>query len=94
MLAIDRSQSMAGQSLRDAIAAARAFVATKPSSDRIAVVAFGAKAVQLTGFSSSTTDADNALRTLEVDRVPGTALNGAVRSPPSRSRTSRAAAAS
>jgi tight adherence protein B len=78
VLAIDRSQSMAGASLRDAIGAARAFVATKPSSDRIAVVAFGAKAVQLTGFSSSSTDADNALRTLEVDSVPGTALNGAV----------------
>jgi tight adherence protein B len=79
VLAIDRSQSMAGASLRDAIAGARAFVAAKPSPDRIAVIAFGAKAVQLTGFSSSATDADNALRTLEVDRVPGTALNGAVR---------------
>jgi tight adherence protein B len=79
VLAIDRSQSMAGASLRGAIAAARAFVAAKPSPDRIAVIAFGAKAVQLTGFSSSATDADNALRTLEVDRVPGTALNGAVR---------------
>jgi tight adherence protein B len=78
VLAIDRSQSMAGRSLSDAIAAARAFAAAKPSADRIAVVAFGSKAVQLTGFSSSTTDADNALRTLRVDNVPGTALNGAV----------------
>ena len=33
----------------DAIAAARAFVAAKPAADRIAVVAFGAEAVQLTG---------------------------------------------
>ena len=78
VLAIDRSQSMAGRSLADAIAAARAFVAAKPSSDRVAVLAFGSQAVQLTGFSSSTTDADNALRTLAVDSRPGTALNGAL----------------
>jgi hypothetical protein len=35
VLAVDRSQSMTGQSLRDATSAARAFVAQKCSNDRI-----------------------------------------------------------
>ena len=74
VLLLDRSQSMQGQALKDASAAARAFVRAKPRSDRISVVAVGKNAVQLTGFSSSTIDADAALRTLEVDAVRGTAL--------------------
>jgi tight adherence protein B len=74
VLLLDRSQSMQGQALRDASAAARAFVRGKPRSDRISVVAVGTNAVQLTGFSSSTIDADASLRTLEVDEVRGTAL--------------------
>jgi tight adherence protein B len=74
VLLLDRSQSMQGQALRDASAAARAFVRGKPRSDRISVVAVGKNAVQLTGFSSSTIDADASLRTLEVDEVRGTAL--------------------
>ena len=64
VLAIDRSQSMAGQAFADAIAAARAFIATKNPDDRIEVVGFGSTAVGLTGFSSSTIDADSALRSL------------------------------
>jgi tight adherence protein B len=78
VLAVDRSQSMQGQALKDASAAARAFVRAKPGSDRISVVAVGKRAVQVTGFSSSTIDADAALRTLEVDEVVGTALYDAV----------------
>ena len=74
VVAIDRSQSMAGQRLKDAVAAARQFVADKAAADRIAVVVFGSKAVQLTGFSASTIDADDALRTMAVDSKPGTAL--------------------
>ena len=49
VLAVDRSQSMQGQALLDASRAARAFVRKKPSSDRIAIVAVGKRAVQLTG---------------------------------------------
>jgi tight adherence protein B len=78
VLAIDRSQSMNGQAILDATAAARAFVASKPASDRISVVAFGSEAVALTGFSTSTTDAEGALRALNVDPVRGTALYDAV----------------
>ena len=43
MLLFDRSQSMIGQAIRDASAAARQFVGSKPARDRIAVVAVGRK---------------------------------------------------
>jgi tight adherence protein B len=79
VLAIDRSQSMDGKSFADAVAAARAFIATKNQDDRIAVVGFGSTAVDLTGFSSSTIDADTTLRSLAVDTKEGTALYDAVR---------------
>ncbi|MBA3243650.1 MAG: type II secretion system F family protein [Actinobacteria bacterium] len=78
VLAVDRSQSMRGQAMADASRAARAFVRRKPRSDRIAVVAVGKRAVQLTGFSSATIDADAALRGVEVDQVQGTALYDAI----------------
>jgi tight adherence protein B len=74
MLLFDRSQSMIGQAIADASAAARQFVGSKPARDRIAVVAVGKKAVQLTAFSSNAAEADAALRTIEVDKVRGTAL--------------------
>jgi tight adherence protein B len=74
VVAIDRSQSMRGKRLQDAVASARRFVAAKAQSDRIAVVVFGSSAVALTGFSSSTIDSDDALRTMAVDSRPGTAL--------------------
>ena len=78
VLAVDRSRSMAGQSLLDAAAAADSFVRQKPASDRIGIVEFGRTAVALTGFSTSTIDADGALRTLAVDSHQGTALYDAV----------------
>ncbi len=74
VLAVDRSESMAGKSLADATAAARAFIAAKSSSDRVEVLAFGHQALALTHFSSSTADATAALQQLNVDTVPGTAL--------------------
>ncbi|HWL32425.1 MAG TPA: VWA domain-containing protein [Gaiellaceae bacterium] len=74
MLLFDRSQSMIGQAIVDASSAARQFVAAKPDRDRIAIVAVGKKAVQLTGFSSNSAEADAALRTIEVDKIRGTAL--------------------
>ena len=77
-LLIDRSQSMAGRPLRDAVAAARAFVAGKGAADRVEVIAFGHQALALTRFSSSTADADAALRDLRPDRTAGTALWDAV----------------
>ena len=69
---------MAGQALEQATAAARAFVAAKPPADRVSVLAFGSTAFSLTGFSTSTTDADSALRTITPDAVRGTALYDAV----------------
>lgn len=73
-LLVDRSQSMIGQAIRDASAAARQFVATKPRRDRVAVLAVGREAVQLSSFSSAAAEADAALRSLKVDDVRGTAL--------------------
>ena len=74
VVAIDRSRSMAGKQLADAVAAARDFVASKAGSDRVAVVVFGSRAFQMTGFSTSTIDSDDALRTMAVDSKSGTAL--------------------
>ena len=79
VVAIDRSRSMAGAKLADALDAARAFLHTKSPTDRVSVVAFGSKAVQLTTFSQSTADADDALRLLKVDTANGTALYDALR---------------
>jgi tight adherence protein B len=78
VLALDTSRSMAGKPLAGAAAAAASFVASKPASDRIALVTFGNKAVQQSGFSSATIEADNALRTLSVSSRSGTALWDAV----------------
>ena len=78
VMVFDRSQSMHGRALKDATAAARAFVRSKPTRDRVAVVAVGKQAFQLTGFSPAASEADSALRTLEVDKVRGTALYDAV----------------
>jgi tight adherence protein B len=78
VIAIDRSQSMSGQALVQATTAARAFVAAKPPADRVSILAFGSTAVSLTGFATSTIDADSALRTITPDSVGGTALYDAV----------------
>jgi tight adherence protein B len=78
VLALDRSRSMQGKALSDALAAARAFVAAKASGDRVAIVGFGSKAVQLTPFSTTRGDAVGALRTMTVDKEQGTALYDAV----------------
>ena len=78
VLAVDWSRSMAGQSLVDAANGARSFVAAKPPADRIEVIAFGSHPVKLTQFSSATIDADDALRTMNVDPKSGTALYDAI----------------
>lgn len=78
VLALDRSRSMAGEPLRSAIAAARAFVRTKGADDRVAVVAFGAEAILLRGLSSSPREADAALGRVTLDLRAGTALNDAL----------------
>lgn len=78
VLAVDRSQSMAGRSLRDATGAARAFVASKGPNDQVEVVAFSRRATVLSGFSSSGADANAALTGLAVGSRSGTALWDAI----------------
>ncbi len=78
VLAIDRSRSMEGQPLEDAVAAARAFVTAKPLEDRISVLTYATEPIVLTGFQTSTTDADSALRSISLDPVTGTTLNDAL----------------
>ena len=89
VLAVDRSKSMDGQPLTDAVEAGRAFVAAKPPEDRISVLTFATEPVPLTGFQTSTTDADSALRSISTNPVQGTTLYDALvvsptRSPPRR----------
>lgn len=78
VVAIDRSRSMKGHPLADAVGAARGFVRAKVPSDRIAVVAFGSEAAQLTRFSRTAAEAETALKALRVDEREGTALDDAV----------------
>jgi tight adherence protein B len=77
-LLIDRSQSMRGKPLNDAVAAARSFVAAKQPADELAVIAFGSKAQTLSPFSTVRLDADSALAHLETDPARGTALYDAI----------------
>jgi tight adherence protein B len=74
VLAVDRSQSMRGQALDDAVAAARQFIAEKSPHDRVQVLAFGHDAISLTPFTTSAAIADGALTELRTDATPGTAL--------------------
>jgi len=74
VLAVDRSRSMQGRPLADAVSAARLFLAAKSPVDRASIVSFGADALELTRFASDTGEADAALARLAVDRHEGTAL--------------------
>ena len=78
MLAVDRSQSMRGAPLANAGEAARSFVAAKQGTDEVSVVAFGARAVALSPFSTAVQDGDGALSRLKVDSGRGTALYDSV----------------
>ena len=55
VVAIDRSRSMTGAKLDEARSGGQ-FLAAKSPSDRVAVVAFGSRAVQQSPFSTSTTE--------------------------------------
>jgi tight adherence protein B len=74
VLAIDRSQSMKGKPLAQAVAAARAFVQARPPGDRIAVTSFATSAKLLTSFSPDSSDALSALGAITVDPQQGTTL--------------------
>ena len=80
VLAIDRSQSMKGGPLANAIGAARAFIRSKPNQDRVAVATFATEALFLTEFSTRAGDAAGALGSIKVDPQQGTTLyDGLVR---------------
>jgi tight adherence protein B len=74
VLAIDRSQSMRGRPLAEAVAAARTFLAGKPAADRVAVATFATRPLMLTEFATKGADSDGALRAISVDPVQGTTL--------------------
>jgi VWFA-related protein len=78
VLAIDRSHSMLGQPLANAVAASRALLTSKPNYDSVMFVTFASQPVQLTDFSTSTTDADAALRSIAIDPRPGTTMYDAI----------------
>ncbi len=74
VLAIDRSQSMKGGPLANAISAARSFIASKPGADRVAVATFATQPLFLTDFSTTAGDAAGVLGSIKVDPQQGTTL--------------------
>jgi VWFA-related protein len=78
VLAVDRSRSMHGRALRDAVAAALRFLALKRPNDRVAVVSFASQTLTVSHFSTSTGDGSAALRSLTDDPRYGTTLYDAV----------------
>jgi tight adherence protein B len=74
VLAIDRSQSMKGGPLANAISAARLFIASKPGADRVAVATFATQPLFLTEFSTTAGDASGVLGSIKVDPQQGTTL--------------------
>lgn len=78
VLALDRSQSMRGRPLANAISAAQLFVGRTGAADRVGIVAFGRSAVSLTRTFAQPADAGDLLAGLSVDSKAGTALYDAV----------------
>ena len=78
-VAIDTSNSMAGQKISDAKAAAARFVASLQAGDVLAVYGFGAKPYVGTDFPASPVSAATALTQLGTGGDPGTAIYGAVK---------------
>ncbi len=73
-LAVDRSESMRGGPLANAIAAAKTFVSATGANDTVGVVIFGRSAVTLTHGERGASDALAALSDVTVDTRSGTAL--------------------
>ncbi len=74
VLALDRSQSMKGRPLANALAAARAFVGAAGGNDHVGIVAFGHTAFGLGRYSATAAEARSTLSGLTVDSRSGTAL--------------------
>jgi tight adherence protein B len=77
-VAIDTSNSMAGEKISDAKAAAARFVHSLQTGDDLAVYGFGATPYVGTAFPANTDTAAAALSRLDTGGDPGTAIYGAV----------------
>ncbi len=78
VVAIDRSQSMRGKPLTNALAAVEQFAASAGADDHVGVVAFGRSAVALTRLNASPGEARDLIAGLHVDTKSGTALYDAI----------------
>jgi tight adherence protein B len=78
MLALDNSASMTGRPLREAKAAARAFLSHEQQATSTGFVAFGHEALVLTRQSESNADVARTLSQVAPDRQTGTTLYDAV----------------
>jgi tight adherence protein B len=77
--ALDRSQSMRGKPMANALAAVRQFVATLRPTDHVGIVVFGRTAIALQGASGgSPGDAQRTLVSISVDTRAGTTLYDAI----------------
>jgi tight adherence protein B len=77
-LVIDTSNSMRGQKMSDAIAAASSFVASQKSGNLLAVYGFNSKPYSSASLTTDKTQLVTAVGQLGVGGPPGTALYGAV----------------
>ena len=77
VLALDRSQSMRGRPLAQAVSAAQSFISAAGARDHVGIVTFGRNAFVLSR-SSAPADAQGALGGIGVDTHSGTALYDAV----------------
>ncbi len=77
-LVVDRSESMRGRPLANAIAAAKNFVSSTGANDHVGIVVFGRSALTLTHGETGSADALSALSDVTVDTGSGTALYDAI----------------
>ncbi len=75
---VDRSESMRGRPLANAIDAAKTFVSSTGADDHVGVVIFGRNAITLTHGETGSSDARSALADVTVDTRSGTALYDAI----------------
>ena len=78
-VAVDTSNSMAGQKIADAKAAAARFVRSLQAGDELAVFGFGAQPYVGTAFPANPVTAATALSQLGTGGDPGTAIYGSVK---------------
>ena len=78
VLALDRSQSMRGRPLANALAAGKQFANAVGADDHVGVVAFGHSAIALTRVASSPSEAADQIGGMTVDSQSGTALYDAI----------------